>query len=394
MKHPSRRFAVLLAALSAIGPFSIDTYLPAFPAMAASLGATDVEIQQTLTAYMIPFAVMMLWHGALSDALGRRRIILVGLALFLVSSLVCAFATSVHMLWLGRALQGTCAGIGMVVSRAMVRDVLDGAAAQKLMAHIAILFAIAPAIAPIIGGSILAWFDWHGIFFFLAAFTGLILLAAILWLPETLPPEKRQSLHPVPLAKAYGTVFAHHQFRRLSLANAFNFNAGFLYVLAAPVFLIRHLGLTPQSFAWMFVPTIAGMMIGSFLSGRLAGRLSSARTVAVGYGLMAFSATINVGINLALPPSLPWMLLPLPLFTCGMALSMPSIQVLALDLFPERRGLASSCLGVIHTGMNAVAAALIVPLIWDTTLHLALGMAGFLLLGGIAFALSRRRGTV
>ncbi len=391
MNTPSRRFAVLLAALSAIGPFSIDTYLPAFPAMAASLGATDVEIQQTLTAYMIPFAVMMLWHGALSDALGRRRIIIGGLALFLISSLVCAFATSVQMLWLGRAMQGACAGIGMVVSRAMVRDVLDGAAAQKLMAHIAILFAIAPAIAPIIGGSILAWFDWHGIFFFLAAFTGLILLAAILWLPETLPPEKRQSLHPLPLARAYGTVFAHHQFRRLSLANAFNFNAGFLYVLAAPVFLIRHLGLTPQSFAWMFVPTIAGMMIGSYLSGRLAGRLSSARTVAAGYGLMAFSATFNLGINLALPPSLPWMLLPLPLFTCGMALCMPSLQVLALDLFPERRGLASSCLGTIHTGMNAVAAALIVPLLWDSTLHLAMGMVGFLLLGGVAFALSRRR---
>jgi DHA1 family bicyclomycin/chloramphenicol resistance-like MFS transporter len=186
-------------------------------------------------------------------------------------------------------------------------------------------------------------------------------------------------------------VFAHHEFRRLSLANALNFNAGFLYVLAAPVFLIRHLGFSPQSFAWMFVPVVGGMMLGSYLSGRLAGRLSSARTVAAGYGLMAIAAALNLGINLALPPSLPWMLLPLPVFTCGMALSMPSIQVLALDLFPERRGLASSCLGVIHTGMNALAAAVIVPLIWDTTLHLALGMAGFLLLGGVAFALSRRR---
>jgi DHA1 family bicyclomycin/chloramphenicol resistance-like MFS transporter len=202
--QPSRRFAILLAALSAIGPFSIDTYLPAFPAMAQSLGASDVEIQQTLTAYMIPFAFMMLWHGALSDALGRRRIILVGLALFCASSLVCAFATSVHMLWLGRALQGMCAGIGMVVGRAMVRDVLDGAAAQKLMAHIAILFAIAPAIAPIVGGGILAWFNWHGIFMFLVLFSGLMLLACWLWLPETLAPEKRQSLHPVHLARAYG----------------------------------------------------------------------------------------------------------------------------------------------------------------------------------------------
>jgi len=387
---PPRSFAFLLAALAAIGPFSIDTYLPAFPAMTQGLGATDLEIQQTLTTYMIPFAVMMLWHGALSDALGRRRIILVGLALFMAGSLVCAFAGNVQVLWIGRAIQGVSAGIGMVVGRAMVRDVLDGAAAQKLMAHIAVLFAIAPAIAPLVGGWVLVWFNWHGIFAFLAIFSGLMFVACALWLPETLPAEKRQSLHPGSLARAYAEVFANHAFRRLSLANAFNFNAGFIYVLCAPIFLMRHLGLSAQSFAWMFVPMVGGMMIGSFLSGRLAGKLSASRTVLLGYGVMVVGALLNLAINLALPPSLPWMLLPLPLFSLGMALSMPSIQLLALDLFPDRRGLASSCIGTIHTAMNAAVAAVIIPLLWNSTLELAAGMAAFLVLGGLAFALSRR----
>ncbi|MCX7179653.1 MAG: MFS transporter, partial [Proteobacteria bacterium] len=160
--------ADLLAALAMFGPFSIDTYLPAFPAMSVSLGASQVEVQQTLTAYLLPFALMIMWHGALSDALGRRRVILVGLAVYVLASLFCVFATRIEYLWLGRALQGLSSGVGMVVSRAIVRDLLDGPAAQRLMARISMMFAIGPALAPIIGGWIHAFFDWHGIFIFMA----------------------------------------------------------------------------------------------------------------------------------------------------------------------------------------------------------------------------------
>lgn len=388
--RPPRRLVFLFAALSATGPFAIDTYLPAFPAMAASLGASDVQIQQTLPAYLFPFAFMMLWHGALSDALGRRPVILVGLALFALFSALCAMATSIEMLLVGRALQGLVAGIGMVLTRAMVRDLLDGAAAQKLMATIAVLFGIAPAVAPIIGGWILHFFAWQGIFVFLAVFSALMFFASLAWLPETLPPEKRQSLHPGDLWQAYVGVFVHHRFRRLAIANGLNFIAVFIYVLSAPVFLIRHLGLTPQSFVVMFAPVVGGMMVGSIISGKLAGRLSPTRTIAWGYGVMVMAAAINLLLNLALPPGLPWSLLPLPLYTCGMALAMPSLQLLAIDLFPERRGLASSCLGVIQTGTNAIAAAVIIPLLWDAPLHLAMGMAVFLALGAGAFRLSLR----
>ena len=387
---PHRHLVLILAALTMIGPFSIDTYLPAFPAMAQGLHTTDVLVQQTLAAYLIPFAFMMLWHGALSDALGRRRVILVGLVLFLLSSLLCAFASSIEILLFGRVLQGLTAGTGVIVSRAMVRDLYGGAEAQKLMAKVSILFAVAPAIAPIIGGWILQYFDWHGIFFFLTGFSLVLFIACVLWLPETLGVDNRQSLHPVTLWHAYRRAFSHHEFRRLSLATALNFVAGFIYILASPVFLIRHLGVSSNSFGIMFVPVVLGMMVGSYLSGRTAGKISTLTTVKIGYALMASAATLNLIINLTLPPGLPWSLVSLPIYTCGMALSMPTLQLMALDHFPERRGLASSCMGVIQTGIMAIVAAVVVPLLWGSTLTLALGMVGFLTLGAGAFLMSRR----
>jgi DHA1 family bicyclomycin/chloramphenicol resistance-like MFS transporter len=381
----------MLAAMTAIGPFSIDTYLPAFPAIGADLGVDPVQVQQTLTAYLLPFSFMILWHGALADALGRRRVILTGLAIYALASLFCATAGRIEMLWLGRALQGLSAGAGIVIGRAIVRDVLDGPAAQRMMAHVGILFAIAPAVAPIVGGWIYAWFGWHAIFIFLAVFGAAIWLAAWRLLPETLPPERRQSLEPRPLLRAYGQVFRHGRFVALSLAVSLNFGGLFVYVLSAPVFLIRHLGLSPQAFAWMFVPSVAGMMLGSYFSGRLAGHLSPNRTVLLAYVVMTAAAAANVIVNLALPPALPWTIVPLPFFTCGMALAMPSLQLMALDLFPERRGLASSCQGVIQTAASALTAAVLAPLLWGTTLTLALGQAGFMVLGLVAFAYSLLR---
>lgn len=385
MKLSQQNFAFLLAALSAIGPFAIDTYLPAFPAMAQDLGTTPLQVQQTLTFYLLPFGFMMLWHGTLSDAWGRRRIILAGLFLFMLSSLLCAVATRIEVLWLGRVLQGMSSGVGMVVGRAMVRDVLQGAYAQRLMAKVAILFALAPAVSPIVGGYLLQIFDWRGIFIFLALFAGLILAACWAWLPETLAVEKRQSLHPWHLLRAYQDMLGHGLFNRLALAGALSFNAFFIYIVAAPVFLIRHLALTPQSFAVMFVPQVLGMMAGSFLSGRLAGKLSHRRTIMLSFAVMALASGANVVISLTLPPGLPWSILPLPVFACGMSLSMPNMQLMVLELFPARRGLASSTMSAISTLVSALSTALLVPLLWDSTLSLAAGMAVFLVLGWLVF---------
>ena len=372
-----------------MGPFAIDTYLPAFPAMADDLKTTDLAVQQTLAAYMIPFAFMMFWHGPLADAYGRRKVLILGLAGFALASVVCALAPSIEWLWLGRALQGTVAGAGMVVSRAVVRDLYDGVEAQKLMAMIAVLFAIAPAIAPLIGGGLLLVTGWRGIFWFLTLMSAGLCVLSWRRLPETLPPERRHPFNPTTLWQGYSSVARHHRFRRLALANAFNFIGLFTYVLAAPVFLIRLLGYTPQQFAWLFIPAVAGMMMGSTLAGRLAGRRTPHQALVLAYAIMGVAALANVGLNLVLPPG-PWCIVPLVPYAMGMALAMPSMQLLALDLVPERRGLASSCLGVAQTTSNALAAAVIVPLLWNNTLHLALGMAGCLGAGLFTYLMSRR----
>lgn len=391
MRSAPRGLAPLLAGLAVIGPFSIDTYLPAFPAIGQALGASPVEVQQTLTAYLVPFAFMMLWHGALADALGRRRVLLWAYALYALASVFCVFATSIEMLWFGRALQGLSAGAGMVVGRAIVRDVLDGAAAQRLMAHIGMMFAIGPAVAPVLGGWIHAFFDWHAIFMFLALYGGVLWFALYRYLPETLPPGSRQSLRVRPLAAAYREVFTHRGFLMLAAALAFTFNGFFIYVLSAPAFLIGQLGVSPQGFLWLFGPAMIGMIVGNFLSSRLAGHLSSGRTIALGYLIMMIAAGANIVLNLLAAPGLPWSVLPIACYVIGMSLAMTSLSLRVLDYFPQRRGLVSSCQGVAQTGVNALTASLLAPLAWGSTLTLAVAMAVFMLLGLAAFA-ARLRG--
>jgi len=381
----------LLAALAMIGPFSIDTYLPAFPAMAKGLNASMLEVQQTLTAYLLPFAVAMLWQGALSDALGRRRVILWGLAVYVLASVFCATATRIEMLWLGRALQGASAGVGMVVGRAIIRDLYDGAEAQRLMAKVGIIFAIAPALAPILGGWIHAFFDWHAIFTFLALFGAALWLMTWRLLPETLNDENRQPLSFSNLWSGYKSIFGNPVFMRLAVALACVFNGMFIYVLSAPVFLMEHLHLSAQDFAWLFVPMVTGLMCGSIISGRIAGKRTPQQGIRLGFVFMAAAGAINVAINLNGTPGLPWAVLVLPVFTCGLGIVMPGLQLLALDLFPDRRGMASSCQGTVHTGINALVAGVVVPIFWGSTLALAAGMAIFLLLAVAIYVSGRLR---
>jgi len=384
-RQPEKRsIAFLLAALSALGPFSIDTYLPSFHEIAEKLGATQLQVQQTLAAYLVAFAVMTLWHGAISDRFGRRRVILIALACFGLASAGCAVASSIEQLWFWRAMQGVTAGAGMVVSRAIVRDLYDGADAQRLMAQITMMFALAPAIAPVIGGWLQTFFGWRSVFAFLVLSTAALWVACWKLLPETLPPEKRQSLKPAYLGRTYWKVMSSPPFLFACAAISLNFGGFFVYVLSAPVFLMQHLGVHETGFLWLFGPAMAGMIGGSWLSGRLAGKISFSRTIALGYLLMAIAALANLGLNLALPPALPWSVLPVFVYTLGMSLTMPCLSILALDPFPAQRGLAASCQSFFQSSFNTVIAALIAPALWGSTLSLAWGMAGMMAIGGIA----------
>jgi len=182
-------------------------------------------------------------------------------------------------------------------------------------------------------------------------------------------------------------VVAHPVFLALAIALSLNFNGFFIYVLSAPVFLMDHLQVSAQGFLWLFGPAMTGMILGNYLSARLAGQVSTGRTIVLGYLVMGCGAAGNVALNLWLPPALPWAVLPIAVYLFGVTIAMPSLTLRVLDLFPERRGLVSSCQGAVHTGVNAVTASVLAPLAWGSTLGLALAMAGFLILGLAAFAL-------
>ncbi|MEI7611501.1 MAG: multidrug effflux MFS transporter [Betaproteobacteria bacterium] len=388
--EPPRSIPLLLAALAALGPFSVDTYLPSFHSIGESLHATPIEVQQTLTVYLLSFAIMALWHGALSDALGRRKVILFSLGLFGLATAGCIFATRIEHLWIMRALQGISAGAGIVISRAIVRDLYDGPAAQRLMSHITMMFAIAPAIAPVIGGRLQFWFGWRSVFVFLVLMTFILWLACWRLLPETLPPERRQSMHAGYLGRTYWKVLTSPVFMLACGGLAFNFAGFFIYIMSAPVFLMRHLGVSETGFLWLFGPAMFGLVTGSWLSGRLAGKLSLQQTILRGYLLMGAAALLNLGINLFLPPSLPLSILPIPLYTLGMSLAMPCLNLLALDPFPEQRGLASSCQMFLQSIFNGLVAGMIAPALWGSTLTLALGMGGLMLFGAVSAWLHQR----
>ncbi|MBX3688483.1 multidrug effflux MFS transporter [Dokdonella sp.] len=372
--RPRRRIlAPLLGGLSMFGPFSIDTIFPAFPALEADLRASPIAVQQTISTYLVAYAVMALVYGPLSDALGRRRVILAGLFVYALASIGCAHAHDLDTLLVFRALQGMSAGAGLIVGRAIIRDCFDGAEAQKLMATVSMIFAVAPALAPIVGGWVIAFAHWPMIFHLLAGFAVVLTLACAAWLPETHPRERRVGLSLRELAATNRSIVTDRAFFPLMLSGSFNFNALWIYISSAPVFVIDMLKLDAQQFGWLFVPAISGMMLGSFLSGRVAGRLTAAATIRIGYAIMLLACAINLGVSWALPqPQLPWSVLPIGLHAIGIGLSFPTLTLLLLDRFPHHRGAASSVQAFVSLLISALIAGALAPVLSASPMRLAL----------------------
>lgn len=380
---PSRvRLALILGSLSMLGPFSIDTIFPAFPQIGQEFAADTVAMQQTISAYLLAYALMSLVHGPLSDAIGRRRVIIGGLALFALASAGCALSTSLPMLLSFRMLQGMSAGVGLIVGRAVIRDVLHGEFAQRLMSHVSMIFGIAPAMAPILGGWILGWQRWPAIFWFLVFFAVVMLLTTWFGLPETHPPVARFKPKPKQLVRSHLYIVFNRRFQRFAAAGAFNFAALFLYISSAPVFVLEHLNLRQDQFGWFFVPTIAGMMLGSFVSGRAAGRVSGTRLAGIGFALCGLAAVLNVGCNLLLEPPFPrWVVLPMAVNALGIALVFPILTLSILDMYPRQRGAASSLQAFTSLLLQTFVAGALSPALSHHPLWLALGAACCTLIG-------------
>ena len=388
----TRRLALLLAGLAMFGPFSIDTIFPAFPQLAQRLAVDEVAVQQTVSVYLLFYGLMSIAHGPLSDAWGRRRVIIGGLVIFVAASVGCALSRDLGTLLAFRALQGASAGVGMIVGRAVIRDLYEGHDAQRLMSQVSMIFGVAPAIAPIIGGWILlTGAGWPVIFWFLVAFSLVLLMATVVALPETHPVEARTPLKPGPLMRDYLRIGLNPRFLRIACAGAFNFGGIFLYIASAPTVVMTHLGLGEGGFGWLFIPTIGGMTLGSFLSGRMAGRVRAERQVRFGFLCCAVSAVVNIAYTASVDQiSLPWAVLPIFIGGVGMAMIFPILALSVLDMYPRQRGLASSLQAFIQLMVNTIVAGVLSPMLNQTPLHLALGGAAFFLTGGAFWQWQRR----
>jgi DHA1 family bicyclomycin/chloramphenicol resistance-like MFS transporter len=384
---PNRRqLAPLLAGLSMFGPFAIDTMFPAFPAIQAQLQTTPLAMQQTLSIYLIAYALMSLLHGPLSDAVGRRSVILGGVAVFTLASIGCATSTTIGELLFYRALQGVSAGAGMIVGRAIIRDCFDGADAQRLMSTVSMIFGVAPAIAPIVGGWVIAVARWPMIFWLLSIFSALLLLACIFWLPETHPKERRISLSVRGMVGGYVHILRDPGFLPLAFAGTLGFNALFVYISSAPAFVLDVLRLNEQQFAWLFIPAIGGLMFGSWISGRVAGRLSTDATIKLGYGIMLAACLVNVTLSLTLPnPMVPWSVLPIGVHSIGIGISFPTLTLKLLDRFPLHRGGASSLQAFFSLLAGALLAGVVSPLISHSASRLAATAAALTATGFVAW---------
>ena len=384
-----RLLPVLLAGLAMLGPFSIDTFFPAFGRIERDFGIGALSMQQTISVYMGTYAVMSLLHGPLSDAYGRRGVIFYSLLVYLFASLGCALAPSFHWLLLFRVVQGVSAGAGLIVGRAIIRDRFAGADAQRLMSQVTLIFGIAPVLAPIVGGWVLYFAGWRWIFGVLVAFTALLALATLLGLPETHPRERRTPIDPSHLLRTYGAIARDYRFLLLGAAAALNFGALFVYVAAAPVIVLDMLHLNERQFPWLFVPTIGGMTFGAWLSGRAAGRLSASRTVALGYALIFGGVALGLVLNSLMPPALPWFVLPICVSGMGISLAFPTLTLLMLDRFPAVRGAAASVQTAMSLGLSSLVAGLLSPLAAQSGIDLALSSLGMSLAGFACWTLYR-----
>ncbi len=354
-----------------LGALSIDTYLPALPYITHELAITPAAAQQTLSVFLFAYAFMTLFFGTLSDSFGRRPVILVSLLVFLAGSIGCAVAPSLGWLLAFRLLQGLSAGAGNVVGRAMIGDLFSGAAAQRMMAFVQMVFGLAPAIAPILGGWLLYFFGWRAIFAFIVIFTFTVLMISLRALPESLGRERRHPFHARVILENYWRVGGHLRFVSLCLGNALTFSGVSIYIGSAPAVIYSILHLSERDFGWLFIPLIGGMTVGSMLSARASHRFSPGFIIRAGYAIMLVSAVGNVAYNLVFAASVPWALVA-PFFYClGMSLAAPAMSMRILGMFPQTRGLASSLMSFFFMTIFALISGLLCPLVFDSALHLA-----------------------
>lgn len=352
------RLVVILGALSAFGPLSIDMYLPALPQLGRDFGAVPSQTQLTLSACLLGLALGQVLAGPISDALGRRRPLLIGVACYALASLLCVAAPSVAVLTLLRFVQGFAGAAGIVIARAVVRDMHSGVAAARFFSLLMLVNGSAPILAPIIGGQLLRFTTWRGVFVTLAIIGTLLWLAAATGLRETLPTESRQTGGFGAILHTFRQLLTDRSFMGIALASGLAFAAMFAYISGSPFVLQEIYGVSPQVFSILFGTNALGIVIAGQISGRLVGRVAPLHLVTVGLsscaaGGVALLLVIVAGVGLV------GILPALFLVVASLGLILPSATTLALTGHPRTAGSASALLGVMQYAIGAAAAPLV-----------------------------------
>ncbi|HET8789752.1 MAG TPA: multidrug effflux MFS transporter [Modicisalibacter sp.] len=366
---------VVLAAMVAMGPLATSMYLPAFPAMAETLGVGADEIQLTLSAYMVGLAVAQLLCGPLADRFGRKPLLLSGMALFCVGSVGCMFSDSINMLFGYRFFQAFGAASGMVLAQAMIRDTFAPIDAAKKLAYMGSTTAIAPALAPVVGGALLVAFGWPSIFLVLALYSALTLAIVSVGLPESLPRERRQPLHPRTVSGNYLAVISNRGFLAHALAVSLMFAGHYGFMSGAPFVLIGLFDVPEARFGWYFLFVVVAFITGSLLGARLNSRVGGHRLILAGGSLLVLAGTLMLAFVVSGIDAVAAIIGPQIIYGIGSGMMMPQLIAGALAPFHHMAGTAASLLGFIQMGSAAASSALVGHLYDGTALPMVLIIA-------------------
>jgi DHA1 family bicyclomycin/chloramphenicol resistance-like MFS transporter len=377
--RPARRQIVVLAALSAFGPLSLDMYLPGLPSLTRELHATASAGQLTITACMLGLGVGQLIAGPLSDARGRRRTLLTGIIAYAVASVACAVAPTVGMLVVARLVQGMAGGFGIVVARAIVRDLSGGVTAARMFALLMGITGVVPVCAPLIGGQVLLVTSWRGVFVVLAALGVPLLVATAVLLPETLPAAERHGGGLRTIVGTFGRLLGDRSFSPYALAFAFSFAAMFAYIAGSSFVLEDIYHLSPQLFSLIFAVNSAGLIALSLIGGRLVGRVGPATLLRRGlFG--TFVASVCTLLVVVAHAGLGWLLVCFFVLLAANGIVLPNGTAAAMGSGQPALGAASALLGLGQFGLGAVVA----PLVGVAGSHDAVPMAVVIAVAGTA----------
>ncbi len=383
--------AVLLGGLSMVSPFSIDTFFPAFHAMEKALDVDAWQLQQVITAYMLPFAFASLVHGPLSDAIGRRPVMIWGMALYTVGSVACMLAPNYTSLLAARVIQGATAGVGVVIGRAVIRDLYEGPRAQRLMSITTMIFSIAPAVAPIIGGWAHVAFGWRAVFAVMMV-CGLIFATSAWWkLPETHPVAARVPFQPRNLVSTSLTVLRHPEFLMLAFAAGLNFGSLASYIGAAPAIVERHWHQGETEYFMLFLPVILGILTGATFSAVFARHFTLLAQVRAGLAITFAAALARAAVH-ASTADAPILLQQILLYVSGIGaqLAFPALTLRMLDLFPAARGTAAAGQSFVAILITAFTMGVVAPQVLHDLTWLAFTSLGYCVLASTCWYLSRR----